>query len=44
MNEARSQKAMGEHNVIDDAIADRRDGYAVYSIPVGVLCRPSENT
>ncbi|KAJ3552214.1 hypothetical protein NM688_g4267 [Phlebia brevispora] len=42
MDEARRQKVTDEHNVIDDAIADRGDGYTVFSIPVGVLYRPSE--
>ena len=43
MQEARREKATEEHNVIDDAIADRGEGYTVFSIPVGVLYRPSEN-
>ncbi|KAK7691652.1 hypothetical protein QCA50_005051 [Cerrena zonata] len=43
MEEARKEKATEEHNVIDDAINDRGDGYTVFSIPVGVLYRPSEN-
>lgn len=42
MQEAKKDKATDEHNVIDDAIADRGDGYTVFSIPVGVLYRPSE--
>jgi hypothetical protein len=42
MQEARKDKATDEHNVIDDAIADRGEGYTVFSIPVGVLYRPSE--
>ncbi|KAJ7209672.1 NADPH oxidase regulator NoxR [Mycena pura] len=42
MEEARQVKATDEHNVIDDAIGDRGDGYTVFSIPVGVLYRPSE--
>ncbi|KAJ3986741.1 NADPH oxidase regulator NoxR [Lentinula detonsa] len=42
MQEAKSYKATDEHNVIDDAIADRGEGYTVFSIPVGVLYRPSE--
>lgn len=37
MNEARSQKATGEHNIIGDATADRGEGYTGYSIPVGAL-------
>lgn len=32
MQEARAQKATDEHNVIDDAIADRGEGYTVFSI------------
>ncbi|THU89357.1 hypothetical protein K435DRAFT_678103 [Dendrothele bispora CBS 962.96] len=42
MQEAKREKATDEHNVIDDAIADRGEGYTVFSIPVGVLYRPSE--
>lgn len=42
MEEARNEKATEEHNVIDDAIQDRGEGYTVFSIPVGVLYRPSE--
>ncbi|TFK44440.1 NADPH oxidase regulator NoxR [Crucibulum laeve] len=42
MEEARKEKATDEHNVIDDAIQDRGEGYTVFSIPVGVLYRPSE--
>lgn len=36
MQEARKDKATDEHNVIDDAIADRGEGYTVFSI-VGFL-------
>ncbi|EPQ54994.1 hypothetical protein GLOTRDRAFT_121364 [Gloeophyllum trabeum ATCC 11539] len=43
MEEARREKATEEHSVIDDAIQDRGEGYTVFSIPVGVLYRPSEN-
>jgi len=43
MEEARRDKATEEHTVIDDAIQDRGEGYTVFSIPVGVLYRPSEN-
>ncbi|KAF8484368.1 hypothetical protein JB92DRAFT_3131556 [Gautieria morchelliformis] len=43
MEEARGEKATEEHNVIDDAIMDRGEGYTVFSIPVGILYRPSEN-
>lgn len=42
MEEARREKATDEHNVIDDAIQERGEGYTVFSIPVGVLYRPSE--
>ncbi|KAL1746176.1 hypothetical protein HDZ31DRAFT_34709 [Schizophyllum fasciatum] len=42
MQEARRAKATDEHNVIDDAIADQGQGYTVFSIPVGILYRPSE--
>ncbi|KAF9049922.1 NADPH oxidase regulator NoxR [Panaeolus papilionaceus] len=42
MEEARRDKATDEHSVIDDAIKDRGDGYTVFSIPVGILYRPSE--
>ncbi|KAJ7708456.1 hypothetical protein B0H16DRAFT_1901243 [Mycena metata] len=42
MEEAKRVKATDEHNVIDDAIQDREEGYAVFSIPKGVLYRPSE--
>jgi len=42
MEEAKRDKATEEHNVIDDAIQDGGEGYTVFSIPVGVLYRPSE--
>nr|QHW03302.1 NADPH oxidase complex component NoxR [Flammulina velutipes] len=42
MKEATRDKATEEHNVIDDAIQDGGEGYTVFSIPVGVLYRPSE--
>lgn len=42
MEDAKRDKATDEHNVIDDAIQDRGEGYTVFSIPVGVLYRPSE--
>jgi neutrophil cytosolic factor 2 len=32
MEDARREKATDEHNVIDDAITDRGDGYTVFSI------------
>ncbi|KAG8905113.1 hypothetical protein FRB99_000677 [Tulasnella sp. 403] len=40
---ARKMKATEEHNVIDDAIADKGENYTVFSIPVGVLYRPAES-
>lgn len=43
MEDARNLKVTNEHDVIDDAIRDRGEGYTVFSIPVGVLYRPSEN-
>lgn len=43
MEDARNQKVTDEHNVIDDATRDRGERYTVFSIPVGVLYRPSEN-
>ncbi|KAG7449742.1 NADPH oxidase regulator NoxR [Guyanagaster necrorhizus] len=42
MKDASRDKVTDEHKVIDDAIRDRGDGYTVFSIPVGVLYRPSE--
>lgn len=32
MEEARREKATDEHNVVDDAIQDRGEGYTVFSI------------
>ncbi|KAH7883164.1 hypothetical protein F5I97DRAFT_1902619 [Phlebopus sp. FC_14] len=43
LEEARKEKVTDEHDVIDEAIRDSGDGYTVFSIPVGVLYRPSEN-
>ncbi|KAG1728355.1 hypothetical protein EDD22DRAFT_930256 [Suillus occidentalis] len=43
MEDARNQKVIEEHDVIDDAIKDRGEGYTVFSIPVGVLYRPSDS-
>jgi len=40
---ARKEKVTPEHDVIDDALRDQGEGYTVFSIPVGVLYRPSEN-
>jgi len=42
MEEGKREKATPEHDVIDDAIRERAEGYTVFSIPVGVLYRPSE--
>jgi len=42
MEEARREKITDDHNVIDDAIQERAEGYTVFSIPVGVIYRPSE--
>lgn len=39
---ARGEKQTDEHGVIDEAFVDRGNGYTVFSIPVGVLYRPSE--
>ncbi|KAJ1306172.1 hypothetical protein OPQ81_010882 [Rhizoctonia solani] len=43
MRSAQQSKVTEEHGVIDDAIQDRGEGYTVFSIPVGVLYRPSES-
>ncbi|KAG8716362.1 hypothetical protein FRC11_001604 [Ceratobasidium sp. 423] len=43
MREAQQSKVTEEHGVIDDAIQDRGEGYTVFSIPVGILYRPSES-
>ncbi|KDQ13927.1 hypothetical protein BOTBODRAFT_55680 [Botryobasidium botryosum FD-172 SS1] len=42
MKEAQKEKVTEEHNVIDDAIRDRGEDYTVFSIPVGILYRPSD--
>ncbi|KAL4889373.1 hypothetical protein BDV59DRAFT_119306 [Aspergillus ambiguus] len=36
------EKVTPDHDVIDDAIRERAEGYTVFSIPVGVLYRPNE--
>ncbi|KAF3926146.1 hypothetical protein ABW21_db0201856 [Orbilia brochopaga] len=36
------EKQVEDHSVIDEAIRDGGEGYTVFSIPVGVLYRPSE--
>ncbi|MBW0545495.1 hypothetical protein O181_085210 [Austropuccinia psidii MF-1] len=43
IQEARKEKQTVEHDVIDDAIQDRAQGYTVFSIPVGVLYRPASS-
>ncbi|OAV87715.1 hypothetical protein PTTG_10034, partial [Puccinia triticina 1-1 BBBD Race 1] len=43
LQETRKEKQTAEHAVIDDAIADRAEGYTVFSIPVGVLYRPASS-
>ncbi|KAL7413514.1 hypothetical protein BDY24DRAFT_388793 [Mrakia frigida] len=40
LQDARKEKSTPEHDVIDEAIKDRGEGYTVFSIPVGVLYRP----
>lgn len=40
---AATEKQTEEHGVIDEALGDRGEGYTVFSIPVGVLYRPSAN-
>ncbi|KAI0262591.1 hypothetical protein BC834DRAFT_971957 [Gloeopeniophorella convolvens] len=42
LEDAVKEKTTEEHNVIDEAIRDRGEGYTVFSIPVGILYRPSE--
>ena len=37
MRAASQEKATAEHNVIDDAMADRGEGYTVFSIVSGTL-------
>ncbi|KAL4927692.1 putative PB1 domain protein [Aspergillus undulatus] len=39
---AAKEKVTPDHNVIDDAIRERAEGYTVFSIPVGVVYRPNE--
>jgi len=39
---ASQDKVIDEHAVIDEAIHNRGKGYTVFSMPVGVLYRPSE--
>ncbi|KAJ7453768.1 hypothetical protein FB451DRAFT_664999 [Mycena latifolia] len=42
MEAAREAKATRDHDIIDDAIRDRGEGYTVFSIPGGICYRPSE--
>ncbi|KAF9523330.1 hypothetical protein CPB83DRAFT_898907 [Crepidotus variabilis] len=42
MKEARRQKVLEKHNAIDEAILERGDRFSVFSIPIGVIYRPSE--
>ncbi|KAK4516063.1 uncharacterized protein ATC70_011024 [Mucor velutinosus] len=39
---AQKAKETEEHNIIDQAVRNRGKGYSVYSIPPGLLFRPSE--
>ncbi|TKX20819.1 tetratricopeptide repeat-containing protein 13 [Elsinoe australis] len=39
---ASQEKAVPDHNVIDEAIKERAEGYTVFSIPVGIVYRPNE--
>ncbi|KAK6909893.1 hypothetical protein I203_103919 [Kwoniella mangroviensis CBS 8507] len=42
LRDAQSQKMIKEHDVIDDAIRDGGSDYNVFSVPVGVLFKPSQ--
>ncbi|EEQ92025.1 NADPH oxidase regulator NoxR [Blastomyces dermatitidis ER-3] len=39
---ASKEKVKPDHEVIDEAIKENADGYTVFSIPVGIVYRPSE--
>jgi tetratricopeptide (TPR) repeat protein len=39
---AQKEKMTADHDVIDDAISEKAEGYTVFSIPVGVVYRPNE--
>jgi tetratricopeptide (TPR) repeat protein len=39
---AAREKAVSDHDVIDEAIKEQAEGYTVFSIPVGVVYRPNE--
>ncbi|EJD41593.1 hypothetical protein AURDEDRAFT_115376 [Auricularia subglabra TFB-10046 SS5] len=43
MRAAQKEKVTPEHDVIDECIRDQGEGYTVFSIPVGILYRPSES-
>ncbi|KAG9697360.1 hypothetical protein KCU95_g2701, partial [Aureobasidium melanogenum] len=38
---ASKEKAVPDHDVIDEAIREQAEGYTVFSIPVGILYRPN---
>lgn len=40
---AAKEKAVPDHDVIDEAISEEAEGYTVFSIPVGILYRPHES-
>ncbi|OCK86244.1 NADPH oxidase regulator [Lepidopterella palustris CBS 459.81] len=39
---AAKEKAVPDHDVIDEAIREQAEGYTVFSIPVGIVYRPNE--
>ncbi|KAK4687459.1 hypothetical protein P7C73_g2653, partial [Tremellales sp. Uapishka_1] len=43
LREAQGQKQTPDHGVIDDAIRDQGRDYNVFSVPVGMLFKPSAN-
>ncbi|WVQ79645.1 hypothetical protein IAT38_001745 [Cryptococcus sp. DSM 104549] len=43
LREAQGMKQTSEHAVVDDAIRDQGRDYNVFSVPVGVLFKPSAN-
>ncbi|KAL5615036.1 hypothetical protein BROUX41_005101 [Berkeleyomyces rouxiae] len=42
LNYAVKEKVVEDHNVIDDAIREKAEGYTVFSIPVGIVYRPND--
>ncbi|PHH52044.1 Neutrophil cytosol factor 2 [Ceratocystis fimbriata CBS 114723] len=42
LNYAVKEKVVEDHNVIDDAIREKAEGYTVFSIPVGIIYRPND--